>query len=152
MRQSLYDAVGGSRVLLRLTAAHHARCLADPELEHPFSHGELNPEHVERLAAYLGEVLGGPPAFSRDCGDHSAVLLMHAGNGDMTELGRRFVDCFVAAFDDADLPDDPALRAALAAYMRWAVDDVLDHEDPASVPAGLPIPSWSWEGLLFRPG
>jgi hemoglobin len=36
---------------LALAAAHHARCLADPELNHPFSHPGQHPRHVERLAA-----------------------------------------------------------------------------------------------------
>jgi hemoglobin len=150
VRPSLYDAVGGADALLRLTAAHHARCLADPELEHPFSHGDLHPEHVERLAAYLGEVLGGPAVFTATCGDHATVLRMHGGNGMLSDLGRRFLACFVSAFDDADLPRDAELRAALTAYMQWAVDDVLAHEEPAAVPAHVPVPRWSWDGL--QPG
>jgi hemoglobin len=43
--------------------------------------------HVERLAVYWAEVLGGPPRFSAECGGHSAALLMHAHNGDMGDLG-----------------------------------------------------------------
>ena len=43
----------------------------------------------------------------------------------MTDLGRRFVACFVQAADDAGLPNDPAFRAALRSYMEWAVSDVL---------------------------
>jgi hemoglobin len=80
---------------------------------------------------------------------------MHAGNGDMSELGRRFVACFVAAADDAALPTDPEFRAALRAYMEWAVAEVLawPDTDPA-VPAGLPMPRWTWDGLQppGRPG
>ena len=66
----------------------------------------------------------------------------------MDDLGRRFVDCFVAAADDAGLPADPAFRAALRAYMEWAVKDVLAFSAVGSVvPAGLPMPHWSWKGL-----
>ena len=76
------------------------------------------------------------------------MLQMHAGNGDMTDLGRRFVDCFVRAADDAGLPADPEFRAALAAYMRWAVDDVLRYSPVGSVaPPGAAMPHWSWDGL-----
>jgi hypothetical protein len=50
-----------------LATAHHARCLADPELNHPFSHGDQHPQHVERLAAYWAEVMGGPEAYSSAC-------------------------------------------------------------------------------------
>ena len=148
MRPSLYDFAGGESAFLALAAAHHARCLRDPELNHPFSHPGQHPRHVERLAAYWAEVLGGPPTYSQSCGDHTAVLVMHAGNGDMSDLGRRFVDCFVHAADDAGLPDDPEFRAALRAYMVWAVAEVLAHPSKDSpIPADRPLPRWSWNGL-----
>ena len=149
---SLYDFAGGAPAFLALTRAHHARCLADPELNHPFSHPDQDPHHVERLAAYWAEVLGGPPRFSDECGDQSGVLLMHAHNGDMGDLGERFVACFVAAADDAGLPADPEFRAALRAYMEWAVADVLTYSPvDAAVPTGAPMPRWSWDGLQHEP-
>jgi hemoglobin len=148
MRPTLFEFAGGEAAFLALARAHHARCLADPELNHPFSHDDQHPQHVERLAAYWGEVLGGPAAYSESCGDEAGVLQMHAGNGDMSDLGERFLACFVRALDDAGLPDDPAFRAALGAYMRWAVGNVLSHSDPGTVRAdGVPMPRWSWDGL-----
>jgi hemoglobin len=148
MRPTLYEFAGGEPAFQALARAHHARCLADPELNHPFSHDDLNPEHVERLGAYWAEVMGGPPVFSRSYSDHSAVLRMHAGNGDLTDLGRRFLDCFVQAQDDVGLPTDPEFRAALRAYMAWAVDEVLSYPDgDGAVPPGLALPRWSWDGL-----
>jgi hemoglobin len=142
----LFEFAGGEPAFLALATAHNARCLADPELNHPFSHPDHNPQHVQRLAAYWAEVLGGPPTYSRECGDESFVLDMHAGNGDMTDLGNRFVDCFGQAMDDAGLPDDPEFRAAMRAYMRSAVDEVLSYPERSDVPAGLPMPHWSWNG------
>ncbi|MPZ85098.1 MAG: oxidoreductase [Actinophytocola sp.] len=148
MRPTLYEFAGGEQALLALARAHHARCLADPELNHPFSHPDQHPRHVERLAAYWAEVMGGPPKYSTECSDQSAMLRLHAGNGDMSDLGRRFVDCFVRAADDAKLPDLPEFRAALRAYMEWAVAGVLVHPDTdATVPNGLSMPRWSWDGL-----
>jgi hemoglobin len=148
VRPTLYEFAGGEPAFLALAAAHHVRCLADPELNHPFSHPGGNPQHIQRLAAYWGEVLGGPPVYSHDLSDQTALLEMHAGNGDMTDLGRRFVTCFVQAADDAGLPDDPEFRAALRAYMEWAVSDVLVYSPEGSiVPPGAPVPRWSWDGL-----
>ena len=112
MRPTLYEFAGDKSAFLALATAHHARCLADPELNHPFSHPGQHPQHVERLAAYWAEVMGGPPRYSESGGDHSAMLRLHVGNGDMGELGRRFVECFVAAADDAALPDDAEFRGA----------------------------------------
>src|SRR5436190_7993940 len=62
---SVYEAAGGARAMLPLARAWHQRCLADPEAQHPFSHPGLHPQHTERLAAYWGEMLGGPDAYSR---------------------------------------------------------------------------------------
>ena len=149
MRPTIFQAAGGAPAFLALARAHHARCLADPELNHPFSHPDQHPQHVERLAAYWAEVLGGPDDFSRTCSDQSALLQLHAGNGPgMHDLGSRFVDCFDQAAGDAGLPDDPELRSALHDYMVWAVAAVNAWSEPGSiVPAGLAMPIWTWDGL-----
>jgi hemoglobin len=148
VRPSLFEFAGGEKAFIDLATAHHARCLQDPELNHPFSHPDQHPEHVQRLAAYWAEVLGGPPTYSTSCADHSYVLGIHAGNGDISDLGRRFVACFELALDDAGLPDDPEFRSAMVAYMRWAVDEVLTYGPPdAVVPTAAPMPRWSWDGL-----
>jgi hemoglobin len=135
---TLFEFAGGEPAFLRLAAAHHQRCLEDSELNHPFSRPEQHPQHVERLAAYWAEVMGGPPRYSQSFGDHSSVLHLHSGNGDMGDLGRRFLDCFVRAADDAGLPEDPEFREALRAYMQWAVNEVLSFSAPdAAVLGGL---------------
>jgi hemoglobin len=148
MRPSLFEYAGGAPAMAALAEAHHARCLADPELNHPFSHADGNPEHLVRLAAYWGEVLGGPPTYSERYGDQAFVLALHSGHGDMSDLGQRFVHCFVAAAGDARLPEDPEFRAALRAYMEWAVGVVVGFSPETAVePAAAPMPHWSWDGL-----
>ena len=148
MRPSLYEFAGGEAAFLELATAHHRRCLADPELNHPFSHPDQHPQHVARLAAYWAEVLGGPPTYSTIADGHSAVLLMHAHNEMQGDMGRRFVDCFVTAMDDVGLPDDPEFRAAMRAYMEWAVADVMIYDAKDSiVPTDAPMPHWTWDGL-----
>jgi len=146
-RPSLFDFAGGEPAFLALATAHHERCLADPVLNHPFSHPG-HPQHVERLAYYWAEVFGGPERFSQECGGHSGMIGVHAGQGAHEELGERFVACFVQAADDAGLPADPQFRAALRSYMEWAVAEVISYSPPGShVPGGLATPRWSWDGL-----
>lgn len=148
MRLTLFEFAGGEPAFLALAAAHHARCLEDPELNHPFSHPDQHPQHVERLAAYWAEVMGGPPSYSQSCGEQSHVLRMHAGNRDMGDLGERFFRCFDCALDDAGFPGDPPFRDALRAYMRWAVRDVLSYSaEDAVVAPGAAMPRWGWDGL-----
>jgi hemoglobin len=148
-RPSLFEAVGGEEAFLALARAHHARCLADPELSHPFTAPDRHPRHVERLAAYWAEVMGGPAHFSRECTDQSAVLRLHSGNGEVDDLGRRFLACFLLALDDAGVPDDPDLRRCLRAYMAWAVGEVLAVSlvEADDVPDGAVVPRWTWDGL-----
>ncbi len=144
---TLYEYAGADAAFAALAAALHARCLADPELNHAFSHPGQHPRHVERLAWYLAEVMGGPARYSQECADHSVMLTMHAGNGDMSDLGRRFVACFLTAMDDAGLPVDHHFRAALGAYIEWAVTQVLAYPGREDVvPAGLAMPHWTWQG------
>lgn len=147
VRPTLFEFAGGEAAFLALAAAHHARCVADPELNHPFSHPGQHPQHVQRLAAYWAEVMGGPPAYTEGCGDQAGVVRMHSGNGDLGDLGARFARCFDLALDDAGLPDDPRLRAALRSYMRWAIEDVLRYPGDCGVAAGARLPRWGWDGL-----
>jgi hemoglobin len=147
-RPSIYEAVGGAPALLALAADFHARCLLDPVLEHPFSHTG-NPEHVQRLAEYWGEVLGGPPAYSGSYGGHTAMLALHANQDAESDLGDRFVAVFDEAVAGAPIPEDPELRAALHDYMAWATDEVMAYSPrDAVVPKGLPTPRWHWSGLV----
>jgi hemoglobin len=146
-RATMFEFAGGEPAFLALAEAHHQRCLDDPELNHPFSHG-VRPDHIERLGAYWAEVFGGPPRYTASFGGHSGMLEVHARQGAGEDLGERFVACFVEAADDAGLPDDPEFRAGLRAYMEWAVAEVVSISPPESVVAhGLPAPRWGWDGL-----
>ncbi len=57
--RTVFEAVGGKDGLHRLADAWHRRVMADDVVGHAFSHG-FHPQHVERLAAYWAEALGGP--------------------------------------------------------------------------------------------
>jgi hemoglobin len=146
-RPSIFESAGGAPAFAALAAANHERCLADPELEHAFSHGGKD-DHLDRLAAYWGEVFGGPPVYSQAFGGHSAMVDVHAGEGIGHDWSQRFVACFVQAADDAGLPPDPELRAALRAYMEWATAELEPYAPPGSVvPPAMAMPHWSWDGL-----
>ena len=122
--------------------------MADDEVRHAFSHG-YHPEHAERLAAYWGEALGGPAAYTEQYGDESSVVRMHSGNGPHEEMNRRAVACFDQALADAGLAGDERLRQVLHDYFAWAAVTTMDryHGSADDVPDGLPLPRWSWHGL-----
>jgi hemoglobin len=146
----MFEFAGGEPAFLALAAAHHRRCLEDEVLNHPFSHPDQHPQHLERLAWYWAETFGGPTRYSDECGGQPAMLRIHAEGGefeDKEDVGARFVACFVHAADDAGLPADPEFRAGLRAYMQWAVADVLSYTPGSVIPADRPVPRWSWNGL-----
>lgn len=148
MAPTVFEHAGGAEAFQRLAAAHLARCLADDLLEHPFSHG-VKPDHVERLAAYWGEVFGGPPTYSEQYGDHAVMITPHAECEAPPEMGEAFISCFVAAATDAALPADTEFRAVLRDYMTWAVTDVMSYSPRGSVvPGNLAVPRWAWDGRV----
>ncbi len=143
---TLYAAAGGAAGLLALAHAWHARCLADPEAAHPFEHGN-HPQHLERLAAYWGEALGGPATYSRTMADESHVLRLHACNGPHPSLDAAAIACFDGALTDVGITG--ALGSTLHDYFATTTQRMTGHPTSAAdIPEGLPVPHWSWTGPL----
>ncbi len=118
MSVSLFEAIGGAEVVLRLARAWHERVVQDEIVAHAFSHG-FHPQHTERLAAYWGEAWGGPPTYSEKYGNESSVVRMHSGNGPHREMDLRAIECFDSAIDDVELVE-PSLQRVLHEYFAWA--------------------------------
>lgn len=146
--RSVFEAAGGNDGLRRLAGAWHRRVMEDEVVSHAFSHG-FHPQHVERLAAYWAEALGGPRLYSGSYGDETTVVKMHSGNGKHEEMDRRAIACFDQALIDSGLAQDEALREVLHDYFSWATMSTMAryHESADDVPNGLGIPRWSWNGL-----
>lgn len=146
--ETVYAAAGGSRGLLRLAEAWHARVMVDEVVGHAFSHG-FHPQHSERLAAYWAEALGGPAVYSDEYGDETSVVRMHSGNGPHDEMDRRAIACFDQALEDVGMTAGEPLRQVLHDYFAWATTTAMARypESADDVPEGLSIPRWSWDGL-----
>jgi hemoglobin len=147
--QTVYEAAGGRDGLLRLASAWHTRVLEDAVVSHAFSHG-YHPQHTERLAAYWAEALGGPATYSEQYGDETSVVRIHSGNGPHEEMDQRAIACFDTALEDVGLARDERLRRVLHDYFAWATTTPMSHyhHSAEDVPDGLPIPKWSWDGLV----
>lgn len=145
---TVFEAIGGGPGLLRLAAAWHERVMADEIVSHAFSHG-FHPEHTERLAAYLGEALGGPALYSETMGNETSVVRVHSGNGLHEKMDERAIACFDEALNDVGLAADDAVRHVLYDYFAWATRGAMSryHNSADDVPDGLEIPKWSWDGL-----
>ena len=77
--QTVFEAAGGTDGLRRLADAWHRRVMAGRESSPMRSAmASPHPQHVERLAAYWAEALGGPTAYSDSYGDETAVVKIHS--------------------------------------------------------------------------
>ena len=149
--QTVYEAAGGYKGVLKLAGAWHERVMKDEVVSHAFSHG-FHPQHTERLAAYWVEALGGPAIYSDQFGDESSVVRIHSGNGLHEEMDHRAIACFDQAMEDVGLSRDERLRRVLHDYFAWATTTTMAryHRSPDDVPDCLDIPKWSWDGLVSK--
>ncbi len=145
--QTVFEAAGGMDGMRRLAAAWHGRVMVDEVVSHAFSHG-FHPQHVERLAAYWAEALGGPSLYSDSYGDETTVVKIHSGNGEHDEMDRRAIACFDLALADVGLANAGALGKVLHDYFAWATTTTMSRyrKSADDVPSGLSIPRWSWDG------
>jgi hemoglobin len=146
--RTVFEAAGGNDGLHRLATAWHRRVMADEVVSHAFSHG-FHPGHVERLAAYWAEALGGPKTYSESYGGETTVVRIHSGNGKHDEMNLRAIACFDQALVDTGLASGAKLHQVLHDYFAWATTTTMYryHKSADDVPDGLSIPQWSWDGL-----
>jgi hemoglobin len=109
--------------------------------------GALQPDHVERLAAYWAEALGGPVSYTGVYGDETAVVRMHAGHGEHAEMDERAIRCFDQALSDVGVMGE--LATALHDYFAWSTRSYLPQwsASASEVPSGLAVRRWTWDGL-----
>jgi hemoglobin len=143
---SLYEHAGGEAALHRLEAAFYSSVLADPLLQPLFGSGR--PEHVEHLTAFTAESFGGPDRFTRTLGfDH--VIAVHRGLHITEEQGQRFIELYLAALDQAGLPDDKPFRDAVRAHVEFGTTVAIQNSNAESDDELYPlhaVPRWTWEG------
>lgn len=148
---SLYAWLGGNEVLRTLTRVFYDDFVAaDPLIGPLFT--DAAPDHPERVADWLGEVFGGPAAYSQERGGYPHMVREHLGKH-LTEAQRaRWVALMVQAADTVGLAADPEFRSAFSAYLEWGSRLALENSQPgARPPLGLPVPRWDW-GTAGPPG
>lgn len=143
--ETVYEAAGGSDGMLRLAEAWHERVMADEVVSHAF-HGGARPDHTERLAAYWGEALGGPPTYTDSYGSEASVQRRHAGNGEHDEMNHRAIACFDGALADAGI-DDERVRSVLHDYFVWTTFNTMYRHSTEDIADNLAVTQWSWDGL-----
>jgi truncated hemoglobin YjbI/quinol monooxygenase YgiN len=140
---TLYEWAGGAEALERLFTRFYAR-VADDDLLAPVFAG-MDPRHPQYVAAWLGEVFGGPARYSAERGGHRGMASRHLGRGLTEEHRRRWVALLLDTADEAGLPVDPEFRAVLAYYLEWGTRMAVLYAGPNPPPVGeAPVPRWDW--------
>jgi truncated hemoglobin YjbI len=148
---TIFAWAGGLPALTRMTRIFYGVYVPhDPLLAPLFAH--MAPDHPERVAAWLGEVFGGPATYTEQYGGYPHMLAQHIGKG-LTEAARsRWVSLLCRSADDAGLPTDPEFRSAFVSYLEWGSRLALENSQPgAHPPLHMPTPRWDW-GTAGPPG
>jgi truncated hemoglobin YjbI len=141
---TLFEWAGGHAALLRMTRIFYGAYVPqDPLLAPLFA--EMAPDHPERVAAWLGEVFGGPKAYTETYGDYDRMVSRHVGRALNEQQRARWVQLLCKSADDAGLPVDPEWRAGFVSYLEWGSRLALENSQPgAHPPVHMPVPRWSW--------
>jgi CDGSH-type Zn-finger protein/truncated hemoglobin YjbI len=129
---TLFEWAGGLPALTRMTRLFYEKHVAgDPVLAPLFA--DMPPGLPQRMAAWLGEVFGGPAADDQQDG-YPQMLAGLLGEGLDDEQRARWVALLGQAAQEARLPAEPEFRAAFTSFIEW---------DSAS-PPDKPTPRWDW--------
>jgi CDGSH-type Zn-finger protein/truncated hemoglobin YjbI len=141
---TLFEWAGGVPALLRLTRTFYSKYVPGDPLVGPLF-ANMSPDHPERVAAWLGEVFGGPKNYSEQYGGYTRMVSQHLGKG-LTEAQRaRWVSLMCRSADESGLPQDAEFRAAFVAYLEWGSRLALENSQAgAKPPANMPMPRWWW--------
>jgi hemoglobin len=144
MPESLYEHAGGEAALHRLEALFYEKALSDPVLKQLFT--ERVPTHVDHLTWFTAESFGGPDRFTREKGFQYMIdVHRHLQISDVQR--ERFVEVYLEALDEAQMPDDERFRRAVREHVEfgakvaqqnsWATTD--DELNPIRS-----VPKWTW--------
>ena len=141
---TLFTWAGGHKALKKMTRIFYGRYVPeDPLLGPLFAH--MSSDHPERVAAWLGEVFGGPADYTATFGGYNRMVSQHLGKALTEEQRARWVQLLCRSADDAGLPADPEFRAAFVAYLEWGSRIAKENSQPGvQPPRDMPVPRWWW--------
>ncbi len=143
---SLYEYAGGEQALHRLEDTFYRSVLKDPLLQPLFGTGQ--PQHVDHLTAFTAESFGGPDRFTRELGfDHLIAVHRHLRISE--EQRQRFVQLYMEALDESDLPGGEEFREAVRSHVEFGSKVAMQNSHAESDDQLHPlreVPRWTWPG------
>src|SRR6185312_8136684 len=103
--------------------------------------------------AWLGEVFGGPPAYSERYGGYPRMISQHVGKKITEDWRGRWVTLLLRSAREAGLPNDAEFRSAFQAYLEWGSRLAVENSQTAArPPEHMPMPRWDWNTGAGPPG
>jgi CDGSH-type Zn-finger protein/truncated hemoglobin YjbI len=149
---TMFEWAGGLPALTRMTRLFYEKYVPQDSMLAPLF-ADMSADHPQRVAAWLGEVFGGPPAYSGRYGGYSRMLSQHVGKGITEDWRGRWVRLLLQAAREAGLPNDPEFRSAFQAYLEWGSRLAVENSQAAArPPEHMPMPRWDWNTGAGPPG
>lgn len=142
---SIYEWAGGRDAFARWLNRFYDLVEEEaPEIAAMFG-GKVSEHHRSAVTDWWSEVMGGPAAYSEQRGGYEHMAARHESLAITDAQRLQFVTLLSRAADDAGLPADPELRAALMGYAEWGTRLAMHNSQPgAEVFAHAPVPRWGW--------
>ncbi len=148
---TMFEWCGGLPGLTRMTRLFYEKFVPEDPLLAPLF-ANMSADHPQRVAKWLGEVFGGPPAYSDEFGGYSRMIGQHIGKELTEEKRARWVTLLLRSADETGLPRDPEFRSAFTSYIEWGSRLALENSQAgARPPEHMPMPHWNW-GAAGPPG
>lgn len=140
---SLYEWAGGTPAIEKLFTQFYARVVDDPLLGEVFA--GMDPAHAAHVAAFIGEVFGGPKTYTAEHGGHPHMIRKHLDRHLTEAKRRRWIELLLDCADEVGLPSDPEFRSAFVAYLEWGSRlAVINSQPGAAAVEDAPMPAWGW--------
>jgi hemoglobin len=140
---TLFHWAGGAEAFERLFQRFYEHVLRDELIGPLFAH--MDPNHPKFVAAWLGEVFGGPEVYSETRGGHAHMISRHLGRALTERQRRRWFDLLLSTADEVGLPADPEFRSAFVGYLEWGTRMAVVLSQPGAEPnLDEPMPKWGW--------
>jgi hemoglobin len=141
---TIYEWAGGRPAFERWLNAFYDLVEQD-DLLAPLFGGRVSAEHRDHVTTWWCEVMGGPPRYTGELGGYQHMVAKHRDLAITPEQRLRFVTLLSRGADEAGLPADPELRAALMGYAEWGTRLAMHNSQlDADVVEHAPVPRWGW--------
>jgi CDGSH-type Zn-finger protein/truncated hemoglobin YjbI len=149
---SVFEWAGGLPALTRMMEIFYGKYIPEDELLAPLL-ANMAPDHPKRVAAWLGEVFGGPKIYSGEYGGYTRMAGQHLGKEISEDQRARWVELLHKAKADAGLPNDPEFASVFWSYIEWGTRLAVENSSAgAHPPENMPMPHWEWNTASGPPG